>query len=327
MIKLSIENKVWKLFKEFNISRGSKTKAETVEVKLSMNDEVGLGECVPYSRYNETVNSVKDQIESVREGIELGKINLDNLSLNMLPGAARNAVDCALWDLKCKLEGSTIWTILDQPKPKAIPSCYTIVLDNPEKMILDAKKHSNFPLLKIKVDKDDLATILTGIRNISPKAKIILDANESFDFKILHSHMDLFIETGIDLIEQPLPANNDDQLIEYKSPIPICADESFHTIEDLDQVMNKYDSINIKLDKTGGLSEAIQIKRKAAEHNKIIMVGCMVSSSLSMLPALTLCNNIDFVDLDGPCFLEKDRQGGLVYKNGLIEMNDISCWG
>ena len=327
MIKLVVHEQVWKLNKSFNISRGAKVTADTLQVLLIKDGEQGLGECVPYSRYNETVESVKNQINELKSGIEYEKISLNNLSTFLKPGAARNAIDCALWDLKCKIEKKNIWSLLGEEMPNSIKSCYTIVLDTPDKMIDDAIKHANFPMLKVKLDQNNLKECLKGIRKVSKDSTLILDANESFDFKTLDANMDLFLETNIDLIEQPLSADKDDEIINYQSPIPICADESFHCLKDFEIISNKYSSINIKLDKTGGLSEALEIKKQALDSNKVIMVGCMVSSSLSMMPALTLCNNVKFVDLDGPCFLSQDIENGLAYKNGIIDLRNSICWG
>ena len=327
MIKLVVHEQVWKLNKSFNISRGAKVTADTLQVLLIKDGEQGLGECVPYSRYNETVESVKNQINELKSGIEYEKISLNNLSTFLKPGAARNAIDCALWDLKCKIEKKNIWSLLGEEMPNSIKSCYTIVLDTPDKMIDDAIKHANFPMLKVKLDQNNLKECLKGIRKVSKDSTLILDANESFDFKTLDANMDLFLETNIDLIEQPLSADKDDEIINYQSPIPICADESFHCLKDFEIISNKYSSINIKLDKTGGLSEALEIKKQALDSNKVIMVGCMVSSSLSMMPALTLCNNVKFVDLDGPCFLSQDIENGLAYKDGIIDLRNSICWG
>ena len=327
MTELKVNHKTWNLHKEFNISRGSKSEAQTIEIAISKNKKIGIGECVPYSRYSETTSSVTKQIEDLRSKIETNEISKSNLSSYIGPGAARNALDCAFWDLSCKIENRDIWSITNQVKPKKVASCYTVVLDEVEKMILDAQKHSHFPLLKLKVNKNNLEKTLTGIRKVSPNSSIILDANESFNFQILRDNMELFLNLKIDLIEQPLPADDDDELLNYDSPIPICADESFHSLEDFNQTIKKYGSINIKLDKTGGLSEAFEIKKKAQKHNIIIMVGCMVSTSLSMIPALTLCNNVAFIDLDGPIFLKKDIENGLIYNDGLIEIKDKNCWG
>ncbi len=327
MIELLIQERVWSLNKSFNISRGAKITADTLQVHIIKDGEKGSGECVPYSRYGETIDSVKNQIIELQSDIESEKINLNNLSTHLNPGAARNAIDCAFWDLKCKLEKRNIWTLLGEKMPNSIHSCYTIVLNSPDKMIDDAMKHLNFPMLKVKLDQNNLEECLKGIRKVTPNSTLILDANESFDFKTLDKNMDLFVETGVDLIEQPLSAHKDDEILNYQSPIPICADESFHCLKDLELISNKYDSINIKLDKTGGLSEALEIKKQALESNKIIMVGCMVSSSLSMMPALTLCNNVKFVDLDGPCFLSQDIENGLVYQDGTINLRDSGCWG
>ena len=327
MSELKIIHDSWELNKVFTISRSSKKTAETIEVQISKNGKIGFGEGVPYSHYNETIESVTLQIEELRSAIENEEINLNNLNDYISAGSGRNAIDCALWDLECKTKDQNIWSLLDISKPSSLPCSYTIVLDTVENMVSDAIEHKSFPILKIKVNNENIEPILTGIRSKLPQAKIIIDANEGFTLDSLKENMSIFEKTKIDLIEQPLSPEHDDQLLDFASPIPICADESFHTISDFEEVSKKYGAINIKLDKTGGLSEALIIANKAKKKDKIIMLGCMVATSLSMLPALSLYKYADFIDLDGPCFLKQDRKYGIKYKNGKMELNKIMCWG
>ena len=327
MSELKIIHDSWQLNKVFAISRSSKKTAETVEVQITKNGKTGFGEGVPYSHYDESIESVTSQIEELRINIENDEINLNNLDDYISAGSARNAIDCALWDLECKTKDQDIWSLLDISKPSSLPCSYTIVLDTVENMLSDAIEHKNFPIIKIKVNNENLEQILTGIRSKLRQAKIIIDANEGFTLDTLKENMSIFEKTKVDLIEQPLSPELDNQLLNFVSPIPICADESFHTISDFEEVSKKYSAINIKLDKTGGLSEALLIANKAKKNGKIIMLGCMVATSLSMLPALSLYEYADFIDLDGPCFLKQDRENGIKYENGKIGLNKKMCWG
>ena len=327
MSELKIIHDSWELNKVFTISRSSKKTAETVEVQITKNGKTGFGEGVPYSHYDESIESVTSQIEELRINIENDEINLNNLDDYISAGSARNAIDCALWDLECKTKDQDIWSLLDILKPSSLPCSYTIVLDTVENMLSDAIEHKNFPIIKIKVNNENLEQILTGIRSKLTQAKIIIDANEGFTLDTLKENMSIFEKTKVDLIEQPLSPELDNQLLDFASPIPICADESFHTISDFEEVSKKYGAINIKLDKTGGLSEALLIANKAKKNGKTIMLGCMVATSLSMLPALSLYEYADFIDLDGPCFLKQDREKGIKYENGKIGLNKKMCWG
>jgi len=327
MSELKIIHDSWELNKVFAISRSSKKTAETVEVQITKNGKTGFGEGVPYSHYDESIESVTSQIEELRINIENDEINLNNLDDYISAGSARNAIDCALWDLECKTKDQDIWSLLDISKPSSLPCSYTIVLDTVENMLSDAIEHKNFPIIKIKVNNENLEQILTGIRSKLTQAKIIIDANEGFTLDTLKENMSIFEKTKVDLIEQPLSPELDNQLLNFASPIPICADESFHTISDFEEVSKKYSAINIKLDKTGGLSEALLIANKAKKNGKIIMLGCMVATSLSMLPALSLYKYADFIDLDGPYFLKQDRENGIKYENGKMGLNKKMCWG
>ena len=325
--KIEIYKKSWQLNKSFNISRSSKLTADTVEVKITDGTFIGRGECVPYGHYNESTDSVSKQLNDLIVSQNIDHLTTENIH-NFLPnGAARNAIDCALWDLKCKHENTSIWSILNTKMPKTLPSSYTIVLDKPDIMIDDAKKNNFYSVIKIKVNSNDLELILTKIREQVPYAKMIIDANEAFDIQILRQNLELFNKIKVDLIEQPLPHKNDNSLVDLNSNIPICADESFHTMDDFEKIKNKYTAVNIKLDKTGGLTEALRIAKKAKQLQLSCMVGCMVSTSLSMLPAAVLYNHVDYLDLDGPCFLQNDQEKGIIYENGEMIFEKNLCWG
>ena len=321
------KEKTWPLNKPFNISRGSKTEAVTVEVNLRHNDFYGRGECVPYSRYQENTDAVIKQLEGIKKGIQEEIIGLHNLHKFIEPGAARNAIDCALWDLECKKNNKNIWSFMEIPKPQTIKTCYTIVLDTPKAMALDAKSHENYPILKIKVNEKDLHDSMMSIRDAAPNPKIILDANEGLSVQSLDKLSDFLVSMNVSLMEQPISSDADKDLLYFKSPIPLCADESFHSYDDLEDIFKKYQYINIKLDKTGGLTEALKIAKKAKELQKGVMIGCMVGSSLSMLPALTLYEYADYIDLDGPCFLKQDQLNGIKYDEGFIRLAEKMCWG
>ena len=325
--KIEIFKKSWQLNKSFNISRSSKLSAETVEVKISDGNFVGRGECVPYGHYNESTDTVSKQLEDLIDFQNINGLSTENLHNFLPPGAARNAIDCALWDLKCKIEKTSIWSLLNIKVPQTLPSSYTIVLDKPDIMIEDALKNNFYPTIKVKVDCNNLEFILTKIREQLPNASLIIDANEAFDIEVLRDNLELFNKISVDLIEQPLPHNNDQPLLDLNSTIPICADESFHTIDDFNNIKGKYDSVNIKLDKTGGLTEALKIVQKAERNKLKCMVGCMVSTSLSMLPAAILYSKVNFLDLDGPCFLIKDQENGISYEQGKMIFKNEMCWG
>ena len=326
-MKINLKKKSWPLNQSFNISRGKKTEALTLEVNLMDNGYIGRGECVPYARYDESFESVFNEINNIKVEIENGLVDNGSLQSILKPGAARNALDCALWDLKFKKNLKTSWEFLDIPKPSKIKTCYTIVLDEPKKMALDAKQHSNYPILKIKVGENNLKESMLAIREVAPSPKIILDANEDLSVRSLDKLLDFLVKMNVSLIEQPVLSTEDNELEYLDTPIPLCADESFHNYDDIENIFKRYEYINIKLDKTGGLTEGLKIAKRAKELEKGIMIGCMVGSSLSMLPALMLYEYANYIDLDGPCFLKKDEDYGLIYNEGLIKLPKQVCWG
>ena len=319
-----IETKVhvFPLKKLFTISRGSRTEAEVVSVKVSKDGFAGYGECVPYKRYDETVKSVIDQIKNLNQ-----VNNRYDLDQNLPPGAARNALDCAFWDLEAKLNNTTVADLININISPVITS-FTLSLDTSEKMGQEAKLNSHLPILKIKLGggNEDLERI-QSIRKFAPQSDIIVDANEGWSLNEYNFLIPHFIEAKIKMIEQPFPSQSDDVLKNINRPIPICADESCHDTLSLEKCIGKYDVINIKLDKTGGLTEALKLKKNAELHNFDIMVGCMVGSSLAMAPAIYLAQNVKWVDLDGPLLLSEDRKNPLKYYNSKIHPPLKDLWG
>ena len=319
-----IETKVdvFPLKKLFTISRGSRTEAEVVSVKVSKDGFAGYGECVPYKRYDETVKSVIDQIKNLNQ-----VNNRYDLDQNLPPGAARNALDCAFWDLEAKLNNTTVADLININISPVITS-FTLSLDTSEKMGQEAKLNSHLPILKIKLGggNEDLERI-RSIRKFAPQSDIKVDANEGWSLNEYNFLIPHFIEAKIKMIEQPFPSQSDDELKNINRPIPICADESCHDTLSLEKCIGKYDVINIKLDKTGGLTEALKLKKNAELHNFDIMVGCMVGSSLAMAPAIYLAQNVKWVDLDGPLLLSEDRKNPLKYYNSKIHPPLKDLWG
>ena len=313
---------VFPLKKLFTISRGSRTEAEVVSVKVSKDGFTGYGECVPYKRYNETVKSVIDQITNLNQ-----VNNRYELEQNLPPGAARNALDCAFWDLEAKLNNTSVADLIDLIISPVITS-FTLSLDTSEKMGQEAQLNSHLPILKIKLGggNEDLERI-KSVRKFAPQSDIIVDANEGWSLDEYNYLIPHFVEAKIKMIEQPFPSQYDGELKNINRPIPICADESCHDTSSLEKCIGKYDVINIKLDKTGGLTEALKLKKNAELHNFDIMVGCMVGSSLSMAPALYVAQNVKWVDLDGPLLLSEDRKNPLKYSNSKIHPPLKDLWG
>ncbi|MEI1252800.1 N-acetyl-D-Glu racemase DgcA [Rhizobium aouanii] len=310
----------------FTISRGAKTEAEVITCTLVEEGARGLGECVPYRRYGETMESVFAQIEAARPLIEAG-ISRHDLLAAMPPGAARNAVDCALWDLEAKRTGDSVAARLGLADLKPLTTAYTISLGAPEVMAAQAGEHAGRALLKVKVGTGDDESRIRAVRAAAPDAAIILDANEGWPEAVLERHLHIAAEAGIALVEQPLPAGRDGLLAEIHRPLLVCADESVHHTGDLASLADRYDAINIKLDKTGGLTEALAMKAEAERLGFSIMIGCMVGTSLAMAPAVLLAQNADFVDLDGPLLLARDREPGLRYAASLVFPPESTLWG
>lgn len=310
----------------FTISRGSKTEAQVIRVELERDGVIGTGECVPYARYGETLDATLAAILSLRDAFAAG-LDRTGLQSALPPGAARNALDCALWDLEAALAGRSVVSLAGITAPGPIETAYTISLDTPEAMAEAARRHGHMPLLKLKLGAPGDADRLAAIRVAVPETRLIVDANEGWLPGELQDLLHAAQRVGVELVEQPLPAGNDALLAEIDHVVPICADESVHALAGLEQLVGRYDAINVKLDKTGGLTEALAVAQRARELNLAIMVGCMVSTSLSMMPASLLAPFARWVDLDGPLLLAADRPGGLTYTNGMIDPTGGTLWG
>ena len=323
---LNIRHRSAPLKAPFRISRGVKYAADVVVVEVSQGDHVGRGESVPYARYGESVASVTDEIEALRDAVCLG-MGRDELQARVGPGAARNAVDSALWDLEARLSQVPVWKQLAKPRHAPLVTALTVTLDTPQEMEKAAARIADAKLIKIKVAADDPVPRIEAVRRAAPSARLIVDPNESWNIGILRDAQSALERAGVNLLEQPLPADADDDLVGFKSRIPICADESCHTTVDLPRLLNRYQAINIKLDKTGGLTEAWRLLRAARAAGFGVMVGCMICSSLSIAPALEVAREADFIDLDGPLWLENDHAGGVTLQDGLLMPPTPGFWG
>ena len=325
MLTVEVREEIWPLKKVFRISRGGHTEAQVVVVTVANDEHIGRGEAVPIKRYAQSVESVLAQIESIKAEKKLDRQRLQQL----LPaGAARNALDCALWDLEAKTSGKRVWELANTPIVPEVETSFTISLDTPEKMAAAAAVAAGLPILKLKLQGDDLDLArVKGVRESAPAARLLLDANESWSPEHYRKIVPELHELGVELIEQPFPANADEVLENLDHPIPVCADESCHTTADLQRLTNRYDMINVKLDKTGGLTEALRLCDRARDSGFKLLIGCMVGTSLGMAPARLLASAADYVDLDGPLLLARDREHGLTYGNGKIEMPSRELWG
>ncbi|SHJ26342.1 N-acetyl-D-Glu racemase DgcA [Halodesulfovibrio aestuarii] len=321
-MRVTISKDIFPLAKVFTISRGSRTEAVVVRVEIEHDGVIGRGECVPYARYNETVESVMAQIEALTL-----PVTRETLQSLLPAGAARNAVDCALWDLEAKLSGKPVWELagLDDPTPEV--TAYTLSLDTPENMLAEAAKNASRPLLKIKLGgKGDIARI-EAVRKGAPDARIIVDANEGWTPELYEEIAPVLVNLGVEMVEQPFPAGADDALLHIERILPVCADESCHDRNSLPALKGKYDMVNIKLDKTGGLTEALALRELAIKNGYQIMVGCMVGSSLAMAPAVLVAQNAAVTDLDGPLLLAEDRPHGLTYDAKHVYPPQPELWG
>jgi L-alanine-DL-glutamate epimerase-like enolase superfamily enzyme len=312
----------FRLAETFTISRGSRDAAEVLTVTVSDGVVTGRGECVPYARYGETLSSVMDEIRALPE-----TITRPALQETLPAGAARNAVDCAMWDLEAKQAGKRVWDIAGVPAPAALTTAFTLSLDTPENMEKSAARHSYRPLLKIKLGTPDDMARLEAVRRGAPQTDIIVDANEGWTADIYADLAPHLIRLGVLLVEQPLPAGADDMLAEIERPLPVCADESCHDRASLPGLAGKYDIANIKLDKTGGLTEALALKDAALAEGYGLMIGCMVGTSLAMAPATLLAQGAAFVDLDGPLLLAEDRNPPLAYDKAGLHAPVAALWG
>jgi len=321
-VQISVSRDVFKLAQVFTISRGSRTEAKVLTVQVSEGGVTGWGECVPYARYDETLESVTAEIEGLP-----GRLSRDAL-YDLLPaGAARNAVDCALWDLEAKRAGKRVWELAGLSAPGPEVTAYTLSLDTPEKMREQAAKNAHRPLLKIKLGTPDDMPRLEAVRAGAPDASIIVDANEGWSAEVYADLAPHLVRLGVALVEQPLPAAEDNALLGMKRPVPVCADESCHDRASLPALKGKYDVVNIKLDKTGGLTEALCLRDAARAQGYDIMVGCMIGSSLAMAPATLVAQGAMVTDLDGPLLLAEDREEPLRFDERGVHPPAPELWG
>ncbi|MFY9599944.1 MAG: N-acetyl-D-Glu racemase DgcA [Pseudolabrys sp.] len=325
-LTLALAAERWPIAGSFAISRGSKTEAVVVVAELSDGQARGRGECAPYARYGESIESVMTQINAMRPQLEAG-LDRSALQTAMPPGAARNALDCALWDLEAKRRGRPVHEVAGLPAPPSLTTAYTIALAAPAVMAKAAEAAASRELLKVKLGAEGDVARIAAVRVAAPNAVLIVDANEGWNENNLAANFAACADAGVVLVEQPLPERNDQALAQTQRPIPVCADESVHDRSSLAALAGKYDAVNIKLDKAGGLTEALAVAAEAQRQNFTIMVGCMVATSLAMAPAILLAQQARFVDLDGPLLLSKDRADGLRYVDSLVYPPSPSLWG
>ncbi|BAQ69958.1 mandelate racemase/muconate lactonizing enzyme family protein [Rhodovulum sulfidophilum] len=321
-MQISVTPESFRLKEAFTISRGSRTEARVLTVRVASDGATGWGECVPYARYDETLDSVTAQIKALPPSPSHGA-----LQELLPPGAARNAVDCALWDLEAKEARARVWDLAGLPAPGPEITAFTLSLDTPENMRAAAARNAHRPLLKIKLGTDADMPRLEAVRAGAPKARIIVDANEGWTAEVYADLAPHLVRLGVALVEQPLPAGQDDMLAEIARPLPVCADESCHDRASLPALKGKYDLVNIKLDKTGGLTEALALKQQALAQGYGIMVGCMVGSSLAMAPAVLLAQGAAVTDLDGPLLLAEDRPDPLCFDEAGVHAPAAALWG
>ena len=323
---LAVARERWPLRAAFTISRGSRTVSEVVVARVRDGEHEGRGECLPYARYGETAQGVTAAIEDLAPALREGRGRAELQDL-LPPGAARNALDCALWDLECKASGLRAWEIAGMAAPRPLVTAYTLSLDTPEAMRAAAAGNAARPLLKLKLGGAGDLERVAAVREGAPGARIIVDANEGWSAADYATLAPELAGLGVAMIEQPLPAGDDEALARLERPVPICADEACHDRRTLDALAGRYDVINIKLDKTGGLTEALALRDAARERGFEIMVGCMIATSLSMAPALLVADGAAFVDLDGPLLLAEDRAHGLRYDGAFVHPPERTLWG
>ncbi len=321
-MKIFAAERSFPLKRPFTISRGSRSEVHVLEVRIEADGHFGVGESVPYARYGETVEKSMADVKRLETPLDRRE-----LQETLPPGAARNAVDCALWDLEAKRSGTRVWECADLSEPVSLTTAFTISLDSPERMRLAALENSERPLLKVKLGSRGDIPRLEAVRAGAPRSRIIVDANEGWSIDEFTRVLPRLVELGVEMIEQPFRAGEDDALDEIESPIAICADESCHDRSSLNTLNGRYSVINIKLDKSGGLTEALALRDLAVAQGFRIMVGCMIGSSLSMAPAVLVAQGADIVDLDGPLLLADDRQPAMEYIGSCLDPPEPKLWG
>jgi L-alanine-DL-glutamate epimerase-like enolase superfamily enzyme len=326
-LELAVRDETFALRDVFTISRGSRTHAKVVTVTLSDGAHRGRGECVPYARYGETVESVMAEIEAARAELVSGRIDRAGLQERLPAGAARNAIDCALWDLEAKHAFTPVHVLAGLPAPQPLTTAYTLSLADPETMRRKAAENAGRPLLKLKLGGEGDIARLEAVRAGAPDATIIVDANEGWTAELYAEIAPHLLKLGVAMVEQPLPAGKDEALAEIERPLPVCADESCHDRASLAGLGGRYDMVNIKLDKTGGLTEALALRQEAIAAGFKVMVGCMVGTSLAMAPAFLVAQGANIVDLDGPLLLAEDRDPPIRFEGSRMLPPDPALWG
>ena len=326
MRRLTATIERWPLAQPFVISRGAKTEAVVVVVEIVDGAFRGRGEATPYGRYGETAEGVVAQVHELAGSIEAG-LDRGDLQISLPAGAARNALDCALWDLAAKQSGARVWELLGLNRLDPVKTCFTLSLDRPEVMAEAARAQSRRPMLKLKIGGPQDIDAVAAVREAAPRTRLIVDANEALRFDDLVRLAPEFERLGVQLIEQPLPAGADGALEGYVCPVPLCADESLHTRAEIAEVAGRYAFVNVKLDKAGGLTEAFALAQEARAFGMGLMVGCMVATSLAMAPAMIIAQDAAFTDLDGPLLLARDREPGLVFEGSSIQPPSPALWG
>ena len=323
---LNIEIESWPLARPFAISRGVKTKADVVVARITEGAVTGWGECVPYPRYDETVDGVAADMEKL-SALLAGGMDRSQLQGALHAGAARNALDTALWDLEAKQSGKRVWQLAGIDAPTPYVTAETIGIGSVDEMAEAAERLKSAPLIKVKLDGQLVMERMQAVRAQAPSSRLIIDPNEGWTIDQLKDVAAKLADLGVEMIEQPIPAGSDSGLAAYDPPIPICADEACHTSSDLEALKGKYQMVNIKLDKTGGLTEALKLAQAATDGGFGIMIGCMIGTSLAMAPAVLLGGYAEFVDLDGPLLLKQDRKGGLLFESGNVYPSEPNLWG
>ena len=323
---ISAHSESWPLKGSFSISRGSKTSVNVVVVEISDGSTRGVGEAVPYPRYNQGVEETLEIIQNIasRHGSELTR---DLLRQQYPPNAARNALDCALWDFEAKRNATSAWKMAGLSKPVPVTGAYSLSLEPPEQLAKNAQDAVDFPLLKVKLGKDQVVESVAAVRDARPDARIILDANEAWDTNVLERVVPALKQLEVEMIEQPLPSEVDAALDGIESEIPLCADESFHNVNDLQKLTSRYEIFNIKLDKTGGLTEALILADRVLAEGKKVMVGSMMATSLGLAPAMLLTHRAAYVDLDSSVWLAEDRQNSIRFEGGILQPPNPNLWG
>lgn len=326
MRRLRARAESWPIAGAFTIARGSKIEARVVVVEIADGEATGRGEATPYARYGETVEGVIAGIEELADEISAG---LDRAALQdrLPPGAARNALDCALWDLEARRVGQPVWRLAGLPSPRPVKTCFTLSLDTPERMAQAAQANAHRPWLKLKIGQAGDLDRLQAVHAAAPNPRLVVDANEGLSFDDLRRLAPECRRLGVVLIEQPLPAGEDAALEGWDSPVTLCADESLHTRAELAACARRYGAVNIKLDKAGGLTEAMALAAEARALGLQVMVGCMVATSLAMAPAMLLAGQAEVVDLDGPLLLARDRAPGLRFEGSTVYPPAHELWG